>query len=97
VNGVPEGFSAEAGKVQTMVSDLLLILAEDHGALPEMVTANMSSRFAKLGAHSGDAVTNPIEAQRLIDQLFACGNSEYTVSGRKIVTIIAIDEIDRKF
>ena len=97
VNGVPEGFSAEAGKVQTMVADLLLILAEDHGALPEMMTANLSSRFAKLGAHNGDAVTNPIEAQRLIDQLFACGNSEYTVSGRKIVTVIPIDEIDRKF
>ena len=97
VNGVPEGFSAEAGKVHTMVSDLLLILAEDHNALPEMMTANMSSRFAKLGAHSGDAVTNPIEAQRLIDGLFACENTEYTANGRRIITIIPIDEIDRKF
>ena len=97
VNGVPEGFSAEAGKVQAMVSDLLLILAEDHTALQEMMTANMSSRFAKLGAHSGDPITNPMEAQRLIDQLFACGNSEYTTSGRKIVTIIPINEIDSKF
>ena len=97
VNGVPEGFSAEAGKVQAMVSDLLLILAEDHTALQEMMTANMSSRFAKLGAHSGDPVTNPMEAQRLIDQLFACGNAEYTSSGRKIVTVIPINEIDSKF
>ena len=97
VNGVPEGFSAEAGKVQVMVSDLLLILAEDHTALPEMMTANMSSRFAKLGAHSCDPVTNPVEAQRLIDQLFACGNPEYTSSGRRIVTIIPINEIDNKF
>ena len=97
VNGVPEGFSAEAGKVQAMVSDLLLILAEDHTALQEMMTANMSSRFAKLGAHSGDPITNPMEAQRLIDQLFACGNAEYTTSGRKIVTIIPINEIDSKF
>ena len=97
VNGVPEGFSAEAGKVQQMVSDLLLILVEDHNALPEMMTANMASRFAKLGAHSGDSVTNPVEAQRLIDQLFACSNSEYTASGRKIITIIPIEDIDRKF
>ena len=97
VNGVPEGFSAEAGKVQTMVSDLLLILAEDHTALPEMMTANLSSRFAKLGAHSCDPVTNPMEAQRLIDQLFACGNPEYTSSGRRIVNIIPINEIDNRF
>ena len=97
VNGVPEGFSAEAGKIQVMVSDLLLILAEDHTALPEMMTANLSSRFAKLGAHSCDSVTNPVEAQRLMDQLFASGNPEYTSGGRRIVTIIPINEIDNKF
>ena len=97
VNGVPEGFSAEAGKVQVMVSDLLLILAEDHTTLPEMMTANLSSRFAKLGAHSCDSVTNPAEAQRLMDQLFASGNPEYTSGGRRIVTIIPINEIDNKF
>lgn len=97
VNGVPEGFSAEAGKVQTMISDLLLILSEDHNALPEMMAANMSARFAKLGAHSCDPVTNPAEAQRLIDSLFASANPELTSSGRKIITIIPIDEIDKKF
>lgn len=97
VNGVPEGFSAEAGKVQTMVSDLLLILSEDHSALEEMMAANMSSRFAKLGAHSCEPVTNPLEAQRLIDRLFACSNSEYTSGGRRIITIIPIEEIDKKF
>ncbi len=46
VNGVPEGYSAEAGKVQTMIGDLLLILSEDHSALPEMMAANMASKFA---------------------------------------------------
>jgi len=97
VNGVPEGFSAEAGKVQAMVADLLLVLAEDHNALPEMMTANMSSRFAKLGAHNCDQVTNPIEAQRLIDQLFTCENTEYTANGRRIVTLIPFEEIDKKF
>ena len=97
VNGVPEGFSAEAGKVQAMVSDLLFVLAEDHNALPEMMTANMAGRFAKLGAHSGDPVTNPMEAQRLIDQLFACENSEFTSNGRRIITLVPMDEIDRKF
>jgi DNA mismatch repair protein MutL len=97
VNGVPEGFSAEAGKVHTMISDLMLILTEDHNALPEMMAANMSSRLAKLGSHSVDPVTNPVEAQRLIDQLFACENSEYTVNGRRIVTVIPINEIDNKF
>ena len=97
VNGVPEGYSAEAGKVQTMIGDLLLILSEDYNALPEMMTANMASKFARLGAFSGEPLTNPTQAQRLIDQLFACDNPEYTASGRRIITIISIDELDKKF
>ena len=97
VNGVPEGYSAEAGAVQSMIGDLLLILSEDHNALPEMMIVNMASKFARLGSLSGETLTNPAEAQRLIDQLFACENPEYTSSGHKIVSIISIDEIDKKF
>ena len=97
VNGVPEGYSAEPGKVQTMIGDLLLILSEDYSALPEMMAANMASRFARLGAFSCDPVTNPMEAQRLIEQLFACENAEYTSTGRRVMSLIPVEEIDKKF
>ncbi|MBO5420295.1 MAG: DNA mismatch repair endonuclease MutL [Bacteroidales bacterium] len=97
VNGVPEGYSAEAGKVQTMINDLMLILSEDHNALAEMMSANMAEKFSRLGAANAEKVSNPSEAQRLIDQLFACENPEYTSSGRKIVSIVTIDEIEKKF
>ena len=97
VNGVPEGYSAEAGKVQSMISDLLLILADDHNALPEVMTANLASRFAMLGAFKGDSVTNPVEAQRLIDKLLSCSNAEFTSNGRRIITIIPVDEIEKRF
>ena len=97
VNGVPEGYSVEAGKVQSMVGDLLLVLSEDHNALPEMMTANMAARFARLGAFNGDAVTNPAEAQRLIDALFACENAEYTSTGKRVISIIPLDELEKRF
>ncbi len=97
VNGVPEGYSAEAGKVQAMIGDLLLILADDYGALEEMMTANMASRFARLGALSGDPVTNPAEAQRLIDRLLVSTNPEFTSTGKRIMTIMSIDEIEKRF
>jgi DNA mismatch repair protein MutL len=97
VNGVPEGYSAEAGKVQSMIGDMLLILADDHNALPEMMTANLASRFAMLGALKGDPVTNPVEAQRLIDQLLSCSNAEFTSTGKRIISIIPVDEIDKRF
>ena len=97
VNGVPEGYSAEAGKVQTMIGDLLLILSEDQSALEEMMTATLAGRLARLGALSGDSVTNQTEAQRLIDSLFTCGNPEYTAGGRRIISIVGMDELDKRF
>jgi DNA mismatch repair protein MutL len=97
VNGVPEGYSAEAGKVVSMVSDLLLVLAEDHSALPEMMVSNMAARLAKLGALSSDPITNPAEAQRLIDSLLTCENPEYTSAGRRVIALIPTEEIEKKF
>ena len=80
-----------------MIGDLLLILAEDYNALPEMMVSNMASKFARLGSLNADNLTNPVEAQRLIDSLFACENPEYTSSGRRVVSLIPIEEIDKKF
>ena len=97
VNGVPEGYSVEAGKVQAMIGDLLLVLAEDNSALPEMMTANLASRMARLGALNADNITNPTEAQRLIDSLFECENTEYTSAGKRIMTILPMEDLDRRF
>lgn len=97
VNGVPEGYSAEAGKVQSMVGDLLLLLSEENSALPEVMTANMAARMARLGAYNSDSVTNPAEAQRLIDTLLSCENAEYTNAGKKIIVIVPTEEIDKRF
>lgn len=96
VNGVPEGYSCEAGKVQSMVQDLALVL-EDGGALEEVMRQQMASRFATLGASGADSLTDPMEAQRLIDTLFACNNAEVTPGGRRIVSIMGIDELDKRF
>jgi DNA mismatch repair protein MutL len=97
VNGVPEGYSAEAGKVQTMIGDLLLVLSEEHNALEEMMTANLAAGLSRVGSCNGDEIKNPQEAQRLIDSLFACANAEYTNNGRRIISILPIEEIDKRF
>ena len=97
VNGVPEGYSTEAGKIQTMVGDLILILADDHGALPETMTQSMAQKFAVLGASGGEKLSSPTEAQRLLDALLSSTNPEFTSSGRRIISILPLDEIDKRF
>ena len=97
VNGVPEGYVTDAGKVHTMVGDLILILNDDHGALPEMMVQSMAQKFAVLGASGGEKLSSPTEAQRLLDALLGSSNPEFTSSGRRIISILPLDEIDKRF
>ena len=97
VNGVPEGYSTEAGKVQTMVGDLILVLSDDHGSLPEMMEQSLAQKFAVLGASGGEKLSSPVEAQRLLDALLSSDNPEFTSAGRRIISILPLDEIDRRF
>ncbi len=97
VNAVPEGFSAEPGKVQTLVGDLLLILSDESVSLPEMMRSAMAAKFAVLGAASSAPMDSLTEAQRLLDALLASQNPEFTSSGRKILYVIAEDELDKHF
>ena len=97
VNGVPEGYSCEPGKVEQLVSDLVYILSEDREALPEMMQQRLAEKFATLGASHADPPASPQDAQRLIDTLFACDNAELTPGGRRIVSIVPLGEIDKRF
>ena len=83
VNGVPEGYSGEAGKVQTMVADLLLILSDTSAFLPGMMESSMAEKFAMLGSVNEAAVSSPQDAQRLLDALLACDNSKLRPAAAK--------------
>ena len=97
VGGVPDGFSCDPGRVETLVQDLLLILSDDHTSLPGMMESSLAEKFARLGASAGGPLTSPYEAQRLIDALFGCENAEYTPGGRKTVALLGADELEKIF
>ena len=80
-----------------MVSDLILILSDDHSSLQETMYSSMAEKFAILGASTARMPSSPFEAQHLIDSLFACENAELTSRGRRIVNIITVDDLDKKF
>ena len=42
-------------------------------------------------------MTSPVEAQRLIDNLFSSSNSEFTSKGNRIMNILSLDEIEKRF
>ena len=97
VSGVPEGYSCEAGKVETMVYDLLLILSDSSKSLKEMMDSSTALKFAKLGASTGRSIASAQEAQALVDTLLNCENAEFTPSGQRILSILTLDELEKRF
>jgi len=97
VNGVPEGYSAEPGKAETLVSDLLLILADDHAALPGVMEQALAQKFAMLGASNGERLSSPQEAQRLVDALLQSDNPEFTAAGKRILSIVPAEDLEKRF
>ena len=97
VNGVPEGFDATPGKVETLVGDLLLILKDDHASLPGVMEQASAQKFALLGASGGEKLSSPLEAQRLVDSLLQRPNPEFTSAGRRIIALVPADELEKRF
>ena len=97
VNGVPEGYSVEQGKVEAMVADLLLILSEPSKDLSGLMQSSLAEKLADIGARNCGILSSPVDAQRLIDTLFASENAEFTSNGHRIVTMIPSDDFEKKF
>lgn len=97
VNGVPEGYSCETGKIQTMVSDLLLILSDDSASLPGVMESAMAEKIALLGASNSNPLTSPTEARHLLDALLSSGNAELTGGGKRIMAIMTTSQVEKLF
>lgn len=97
VNGVPDGFSAEPGKVQAMVSDLILLLSDESVSLAGVLESSLAEKFAILGASNEDAIASEKDARQLVDALLACDNPELTSNGKKTLAILRTSQLDKLF
>ena len=97
VRGVPEGYSCEVGKVEQMTGDLALILSDCQPALEEVMRQKMAAKFAMLGAVNAEVPSTPEAAVRLLDTLFASENAEFTPGGRRIVSLMPVEDIEKRF
>ncbi len=97
VEGVPEGYSCEQGKVEVLLRELVNILSEETDSLQEIMNQRLAERIAAPSSAGADSVRSPLEAQALIDTLFASDNAEFTSNGRRIITIVSVGDIDKMF
>lgn len=97
VEGVPEGYSCEQGKVEVLLREFVNILSEETDSLQEIMNQRLAERIAATSLTGADSVRSPLEAQALIDTLFASDNAEFTSNGRRIITIVSVGDIDKMF
>ena len=97
VEGVPEGYSCEPGKVEQLVQDLLLVLGDGGEALPEVMRQKTAAKFAMLAATNAEPPRTPSAIRQLLDTLFASDNAEFTPNGKRIISILGAEEIENRF
>ncbi|MFA6677006.1 MAG: DNA mismatch repair endonuclease MutL [Bacteroidales bacterium] len=95
--GLPEGFTTENDSVSKSIDELIDILSDMSGESLENagVREKVARKLAKSGASSSSENLNLIEAQLLVDTLFICREPDRAPDGKKCMTIISINELER--
>ena len=98
VNGLPEGFGTDEDTVRASVDDLLSILLETGST--DLMKADrreaMARRLASAAAASaGNGRLTADEARLLVDNLFSCAQPEISPSGRKCMSVLTEEDIEK--
>ena len=59
--------------------------------------SSLAEKFARLGAAESEPVGSMHDAAKLIEALFACENAEFTPSGKRIITDMSIEQMEKLF
>ena len=94
VNALPEGYPASEEAVKDCLDQLIAALRDDTSL--EDQHHLLAARMAESAAASGAGSLNAEEAQLLVDQLFACREPNLTPDGRKCMTIITFEDLEKK-
>ncbi|MDR1681394.1 MAG: DNA mismatch repair endonuclease MutL [Prevotellaceae bacterium] len=95
INGQPA--SAPAVDAAQWLEDLLAVLHENADDLKRQRQEKLAVSFAKAAAGNAREPLTPLEAQALIDSLFACREPALSPEGKPTLQIVSMEEIDRKF
>jgi DNA mismatch repair protein MutL len=98
VCGVPDGFPSDPGYTQEAIYNLLEILSNDisTAAIKADVRENMARKLARTAVGGNYGSISDIEAQMIVDSLFACSEPDRTPDGRLCMSIITLEDLDRK-
>ncbi len=92
VQGVPAGMPV--GDERNMIDEVVEHLKHESGNIAAQRTDLLLVQIARRMARNSATLSQPESQQALVDELFACGQPEYTPSGKKVFTLIKKDSLD---
>ena len=95
VNGVPAGI--EGLNVVTLIGDMVASAMESGACAKEEIDQALALSLARNAAIPQGQVLSGLEMDNLVNELFACGNVNYTPSGEPVIAIMKQQDIEHLF
>lgn len=93
VSALPEGFSDDFETMEEILDNLAEMLSEEGNDFGKRSVEQLAAKLAKTGSFGKNEPLNNLEAQTLVDTLFACKEPNYTPSGNSCLRVITVDEL----
>lgn len=93
VNSRPVGF--EGADMQDMIEQLFEEYKTTENKIGSSVTQTLAASLARVGAVQYGKVLHVKEMQHLVDELFACETPNYSPGGKKTITIMKLEDIEK--
>lgn len=95
VNAIPAGL--EGINVQKLIADMVGAAFEKSSSVTDGINRTLALSLARNAAIPQGQVLSNDEMESVINDLFACGNVNYTPDGKKIIGILRQQEIEHLF
>lgn len=79
-----------------LIDDLLMEIKENQLLPFDDAKQKIAASMAKAAAIGYNRNLSAFEMQELVDKLFACNHPNFSPDGKKVLTIIEMDELDKK-
>lgn len=96
ISGIPDGVSDDTDELYKLIDSLVYDITELGKDFGEASRERYAGTLARSAASGKQENLNSIEAQMLIDSLFACKEPTFTPSGKPCTSIITMDELERR-
>ena len=95
VNALPNGFNDNSDSLSAIIDNLVSDLSEDGRDFGKKSKERLAGQLAKSGSSGKYEPLNNLEAQTLIDTLFACREPNHTPSGNRCLAIMSLEDIEK--